>query len=438
MNETLTLFELNHLVRATLEQTLDGEYWLHAELSEARMASNGHFYVEFIEKDSAGRALIARARGTIWSRTYHLLAPLFERATGEHLRAGLKVRVLVTVEFHELYGHSLNIINIDPSYTMGDMARRRHEILAQLQDDGILEDNRQLLLPRLLQRIAVISSAGAAGYGDFCNQLEKNTYGLYFNIHLFSATMQGTNVEGSVLAALEAIMEQTEDFDCVVIIRGGGATSDLSDFDTYALAAAVAQMPLPVIVGIGHERDETVLDFVAHTRVKTPTAAAAFLIDHQLEQLTSVQDLQARINEAAMMLVQQQRQALERLTSSLPRVMALMSERQQRRMDNISTRFSAALQRRLLAAVHQQESQWQTLTQTIRLRLQREQSAHQLLAQRLSVLDPALLLRRGYSLTFTTDGRLVRSASDVQPGDVITTRLADSALQSVVKSKIDN
>jgi exodeoxyribonuclease VII large subunit len=245
--------------------------------------------------------------------------------------------------------------------------------------------------------------------------------------------MQGAQVEASVLAALESIMSQADDFDCVVIIRGGGATSDLSDFDTYALAAAVAQMPLPVIVGIGHERDETVLDVVAHTRVKTPTAAAAFLIEHQLEQLTALQDLQARINEAATMLIQQQRQTLERLTSSLPRALALMSERQRRQIDNLSARFSAALQRQLLAVGHQQERQWQTLTQAVRLRLQREQSAMQLLTQRLSALDPAQLLRRGYSLTFTADGRLIKSPTDVQPGDIVNTRLANGTLQSVVK-----
>lgn len=433
MNETLSLFELNHLVRSVLEQTLDGEYWLQAELSEARLASNGHFYVEFVEKDATGRNLVARARGTMWARTYHLLAPLFERATGERLRAGLKVRVQVTVEFHELYGHSLNIINIDPTYTMGDMARRRREILDQLQADGILEDNRLLPLPLLMQRVAVISSAGAAGYGDFCNQLEKNVYGLSFSVQLFPAVMQGSNVEASVLAALESIMQQADAFDCVVIIRGGGATSDLSDFDTYPLAAAVAQMPLPVIVGIGHERDETVLDHVAHTRVKTPTAAAAFLVEHQLEQLTAVQELQARINEYAAALIQQQRQALERLTSQLPRAFALVHERQQRRLDNLQSRLSAAPQRHLLSAAHQQERLWQSMLQAARLRVQHAQSALQLMQQRLSTLDPDLLLRRGYSLTYTADGRLVKATADIAPGSVITTRLADGTLQSIVK-----
>ncbi|MBO4801834.1 MAG: exodeoxyribonuclease VII large subunit [Bacteroidaceae bacterium] len=434
MNETLSLFELNNLVRSVLEQTLDGEYWLQAELSEARLASNGHFYAEFVEKDKDGRSLIARARATMWARTFNMLSPLFERATGERLRAGLTVRVLVTVEFHELYGHSLNIINIDPTYTMGEMARRRREILEQLQAAGILEDNRQLPMPRLMKRVAVISSAGAAGYGDFCNQLGHNAYGFFFETHLFPAVMQGANVEASVLSALETIMAEAEDFDCVVIIRGGGATSDLSDFDTYALAAAVAQMPLPVIVGIGHERDETVLDHVAHTRVKTPTAAASFLIEHQLIELTEQQELQRRINEAAIVLIQEQRQALERLTTFLPRAFALMHERQQRRLDNLSARLATAPQRHLLAAAHQQERLWQTMMQAAQLRFQREKGSLQLLAQRLKAVDPTLLLQRGYSLTFNAEGRLIKSVSDVQSGEILHTHLADGTLHSVIKT----
>ena len=256
MPPSLTLLSLNRLVRAAIEQSLDGEYWLEAELSEARLASNGHFYVEFVQKDDSGRTLVAKARGVAWARTYNMIAPLFERATGERLRAGMKVRMLVSIEFHELYGYSLTIQDIDPTYTLGDMAQRRREILARLEADGILEDNRQLPLPTLLRRIAVVSSASAAGYGDFCDQLLNNDYGLYFSLRLFPAVMQGANVEESVLAALAAICDEADNYDCVVIIRGGGATSDLSDFDTYNLAAAVSQMPLPVIIGIGHERDE--------------------------------------------------------------------------------------------------------------------------------------------------------------------------------------
>ena len=313
MPPSLTLLSLNRLVRAAIEQSLDDEYWLEAELSEARLASNGHFYVEFVQKDDSGRTLVAKARGVAWARTYNMIAPLFERATGERLRAGMKVRVLVTVAFHELYGYSLNVVNIDPSFTLGDLAQRRREILAQLEAGGILEDNRQLPLPALLKRIAVVSSAGAAGYGDFCNQLANNDYGLCFHVQLFPAVMQGANVEESVLAALAAIADEAERWDFVVVIRGGGATSDLADFDSYPLAAAVAQMPLPVLVGIGHERDETVLDFVAHTRVKTPTAAAAFIIDHGAQQLALLDELQGRITQGVAMRVENLRLQLARL-----------------------------------------------------------------------------------------------------------------------------
>lgn len=409
---SFTLLSLNRLVRTAIEQTLDGEYWLEAELSEARLASNGHFYVEFVQKDDSGRALVAKARGVAWARTYNMIAPLFERATGERLRAGLKVRVLVGVEFHELYGYSLTILSIDPSYTLGDMAARRREILQRLEADGILHDNQQLQLPTLLQRIAVVSSASAAGYGDFCDQLQNNDYGLHFHVQLFPAVMQGANVEESVLAALAAICDEADRWDCVVIIRGGGATSDLSDFDTYTLAAAVTQMPLPVIVGIGHERDETVLDYVAHTRVKTPTAAAAFLVDYQAQQLVRLEELNRRIFQSTSQRLQRARARLDQLTTTLPRTFVLITERQRHRMD--------LLQQRQRSALHRQ--------------LERERHRHELLRQRLETLAPERQLRRGYSLTFA-DGRLLRSAADLPPGTLLTTRLADGEITSTTSAK---
>lgn len=267
--EALTLYELNGLVRGTLERTLQAEYWLQAELSEVREAYNGHCYLEFVQKSVNGRDLVAKARGVIWAGMYRLLKPMFERETGRTLSPGLKVLVKVGVTFHELYGYSLTVTDIDPAYTLGDMARLRREILARLEADGILNDNKELSLPLSANRIAVISSATAAGYGDFCNQLLRNDYRLRFTVRLFPAVMQGEHVESSVLAALDAVMARQDDWDAVVIIRGGGATSDLSGFDTYLLAAACAQFPLPVITGIGHERDDTVIDLVAHTRVKT-------------------------------------------------------------------------------------------------------------------------------------------------------------------------
>lgn len=433
--EILSLYELNNLVRSLLEAELPGEYWLEAELSEARLASNGHFYVEFVQRDGSGRNLVAKARGTMWARTYQLLAPLFERATGERLRAGMKVRVRVMVEFHELYGYSLNIVDIDPAYTMGDMARRRREIMAQLEADGIAHDNQELPLPALLRRIAVVSSATAAGYGDFCNQLEQNEYGLRFDLQLFPAVMQGANVEESVLAALEAIMARADAFDAVVIIRGGGATSDLSDFDTYPLAAAVAQMPLPVVVGIGHERDETILDYVAHTRVKTPTAAAAFLIQHGADQLAALQTLSATIQTAAARRLQREQERLRHLTATLPRAFALVHERQGRRLDHLSIRLTTAPRQQLADSRHRLERLQEQLGQRALMQLSEARARCALFGTRLEALDPVRQLRRGYSLTFTPDGRLLCSAADAPPGTTLTTRLPDGTLTSRVEAR---
>lgn len=406
--DSVTLYELNSLVRSVLEQTLDDTYWLEAELSEARLASNGHFYVEFVQKDDSGRSFIAKARGTIWARTYNTLAPLFERATGEHLRAGMKVRVQVSVAFHELYGYSLNVVDIDPSYTMGDMARRRREILAQLEADGILHDNQELLLPTPVKHIAVVSSAGAAGYGDFCNQLEHNDYGLFFHTQLFPAVMQGDHVEESVLAALAAIADEAERWDCVVIIRGGGATSDLSDFDSYHLAAAITQMPLPVIVGIGHERDETVLDYVAHTRVKTPTAAAAFLIDLGAQQLARIEELQRRVVQAAQLKVQSSKFQVQSLEPRLVQAAQLKVQSSRFKIESLEPRFAQAAQFKVQSSKFQVQS----------------------LESRLSALDPVLQLRRGYSLTLTADGHLVKTVAQVKPGDRLLTRFPDGIVQS--------
>lgn len=431
MEPTLSLFELNNLVRSVVEQTVSDEYWLQAELAEARLASNGHFYVEFVEKDASGKAFIARARGTIWSRTYNMLSPLFERATGERLRAGMTVRVCVTVTFHELYGYSLNVIDIDPTYTLGAMARRRREILSKLEKDGILHDNQQLPLPALLQRIAVVSSSTAAGYGDFCHQLESNEYGLRFDVQLFPAVMQGANVEDSVLAALEAIMSEADSWDCVVIIRGGGATSDLSDFDSYPLAAAVAQMPLPVIVGIGHERDETVLDSVAHTRVKTPTAAAAFLIAHGAAQLARLEELRHTIEQHAKTRIIQAKAQVERCFAGL-RAFAFSCQLQQRRLEGLMVRLASAPGQQLEAARHRLERSTTHITTTLLRQTEQARFRLQLMQQRFEALDPQRQLQRGYSLTLDQHGNIVRSIKQVKEGQTVVTRLADGTLTTVV------
>lgn len=407
----MTLFELNHIVRSVLESSLDEEYWVEGEFADASVGFGGHFYGEVVQKDAKGKNIVARARVTCWARNYNIINLRFQKETGEALRRGLHVKLLVRVTFHEQYGYALNILDVDSSFTLGDMAKRRREILNQLQQDGIINDNKELLLPSLLKHIAVVSSANAAGYGDFCNQLEHNDYGLFFHHHLFPAVMQGSNVEESVMTALAAIADESDRWDCVVIIRGGGATGDLSDFDSYPLAAAVAQMPIPVIVGIGHERDETVLDFVAHTRVKTPTAAAAFLIDNGTQQLARLDDLQNHIMQNV----------------------SLMCERQLRRMEQLTVLLTSAPRQRLLTEQHHIQMLQSRYMQSARFMLQNAKLKLENLEARYLTLDPALQLKRGYSLTYTAEGRLLRSSADLHPGDQLITRLADGTVKSEVR-----
>lgn len=430
--EALTLYELNNLVRGVLDSRLKDEYWLQAELSEVREAYNGHCYVEFVQKDTAGRNLIAKARGAIWAGTYRLLAPMFERETGQRLVPGLKVLVRVSVTFHELYGYSLTVSDIDPAYTLGDIARRRKEILAQLAAEGILNDNKELRLPLLANRIAVISSATAAGYGDFCNQLLRNDYGLRFTVRLFPAVMQGERVEASVLAAMDAVMAECDAWDAVVIIRGGGAVSDLSGFDTYLLAAACAQFPLPVITGIGHERDDTVLDAVAHTRVKTPTAAAAFLIAHQVETASVLDDLARRISQAARWRMEREQNRLAGMSVKWGGAWQRVRSGGMHRLELLSQRLRYACRSRLSEGDHRLVVCGERLSASLPVRMERERFRLRLLQQRCEAADPAVLLKRGYSMTWC-NGTLVRAAGQLKQGDEITTRLADGEIRSVVQ-----
>lgn len=409
----ISLYELNNKVSQLVEQGLPDEVWVTGELAEGRPGSGGHFYGELVQKDARGVSIIAKARITIWARNYNMLSLRFARETGGQLRAGLKVQFLVRVVFHEMYGYSLNVLDVDSSYTLGDMVRRRQEIIRQLEEDGIIDDNRTLPLPTLLQRIAVISSDKAAGYGDFCDQLLCNDYHLRFKLKLFPAIMQGSRVEETVLAALDAIADEADQWDAVVIIRGGGAVSDLSDFDSYPLASAVAQFPLPVFTGIGHDRDETVLDRVAHTPLKTPTAVAAFILDHQAEQLAWLQDLQQKLVQGVQLRLEREHHRLERLASTLPLAFSRVRERQEYRLQSIFDR----------------------LAQSARTRLERERHRLDMLQQRTQSLDPSVLLKRGYSMTLV-NGRILTDASQIKSGDRLVTKLAQGEVISVVEDSI--
>lgn len=410
--EALSLYDLNALVRRSLEQCLPDEYWVQAELSDVRTNSTGHCYLEFIQKDPRSNNLIAKARGTIWANVYRLLKPYFEESTGQAFVSGIKVLVQVTVSFHELYGYSLTVQDIDPTYTLGDMARRRREILKQLEEEGVLTLNKELEMPVLPQRIAVVSSPTAAGYGDFCHQLKNNSRGFFFHTELFPALMQGDRVEESVLSALDAILNRQEDFDAVVIIRGGGATSDLSGFDTYLLAAACAQFPLPIITGIGHERDDTVLDSVAHTRVKTPTAAAEYLIN--------CMDLAA--DELEVLISQLHESVRSRLTE------------EHRKLISYRNRIPSAVVRRVSDAKLTLLTTRKDISLAVQTSLSRQRHRLELLQQRLVDASPEKMLARGYSITLK-DGKVVKDAALLNEEDEIITRFYRGEVTSVISRK---
>lgn len=411
--DALSLYDLNALVRRSLEQCLPDEYWVQAELSEVRVhPATGHCYVEFVQKDPRSNNLVAKARGVIWNNVFRLLRPYFEESTGQVFTAGIKVLVQVSVGFHELYGFSLTVHDIDPTYTLGDMARRRREILKQLEEEGVLTLNKELPMPELPRRVAVISSATAAGYGDFCHQLTNNPRGYYFHTELFAAAMQGDRVEESMLAALDSINSRADAFDVVVIIRGGGATSDLSCFDTYLLAAACAQFPLPIITGIGHERDDTVLDSVAHARVKTPTAAAEYLIARMDEAADRLNDLAVRLYEGVTARLKWERNRLQQCRNRIP----------------------TAFVRRVSSAKLELLTARKDLHSSVEAVLARHRHKLELLKQRLADASPDKLLARGYSITLK-DGKAVKDAALLSPGDRLVTRLYRGEVQSVVNQE---
>lgn len=382
-----SLYALNALVHEAVSNALPDEYWVEAELAECR-ERNGHCYMELVEKDERSNSPIAKASAKCWRQTWTLLHATFLRATGQPLRAGIKVLLRVYPQFHEAYGFSWIVSDIDPTYTIGDLARRRQEIIKTLKAQGVFDLQRELRLSPFAQRIAVISAESAAGYGDFCRQLLDNEYNLQFHTELFPAIMQGERVEQSVIQALNLINNRIDDFDAVVIIRGGGATSDMSGFDTLPLAENVANFPLPIITGIGHDRDECVLDMVSHTRVKTPTAAATLLITHLCNTLQQVADAENVIAHYALDRLQRHRLQLEHITTLLPH-----------------------LAQRLMTEAHHS-------LERIQLKLEG--------------YDPQLLLQRGYSITLH-NGQIVKSPQDVKSGDEIETRLKQGTIKSIIQ-----
>lgn len=405
---TYTLYELNGMVSVAVQSVLPGQYWVEAELSEVRERS-GHCYMELVEKQLGGNTPIARAQAKCWRSTWAQIGPRFMRQTGQALHPGMTIRALVSAQFHEAFGFSWIVADIDAAFTLGNMAMKRMEIIRRLRDQGVIDMNKELPLPVFANRVAVISSDTAAGYGDFAAQLMDNEYGYTFSVTLFPAIMQGERVEESVIAALNTINAAADKYDCVVIIRGGGATSDLAGFDTLALAENVANFPLPVITGIGHDRDESVLDMVANRSLKTPTAAAALLIGNLKTVDDHITNLGGRLLRLAQTAIDRCNLRLdvtgERLRSVPARIVAV----QQHRVSMLEQALPAA-------ARHQMQNRLHGL---------------EMLEGRTKALDPKLLLHRGYSITLH-NGKAVRNVAQLKSGSEITTVLEKGRVKSTV------
>ena len=406
---SISLSELTSQLQETIRINFDSSVWIRAEISELRENPGGHCYMEFIEKDGKSDTLLAKTKATIWASTYRMLKPYFESSTGQSLRAGLNVLVAVTVEFHGVYGFSLNVRDIDPTFTIGEMAARRLKIIRQLEADGIVDMNKQVDFPELPQRLAIISSATAAGYGDFCDQLNNDSSHFAFYPKLFSAIMQGDQAEASIISALESIYNHIELFDVVVIIRGGGATTDLACFDSYDLALNCAQFPLPIIAGIGHQRDISILDMVAHSSVKTPTAAAEFLISKLQEAENQVVNIVADIQGLTKNII----------------------DTELRFIDQAQIRIKQSLRNWSVQRTHLLDLQKSRLQSAVRLQLLRQNNKLALLEKNIETHSPSYLLKHGYTIT-TLNGKRITSIKEIKLGDKIRTFVGDGDFESEV------
>jgi exodeoxyribonuclease VII large subunit len=473
MEQKLTLLQLNEQIKEALTGAFPTSVWVIAEVSELKENRNGHCYLELIEKQ--GAEIVARTRATIWSYTYRMLKPYFETTTGQFFTSGIKILVQVSVEYHSAFGLSLNIKDIDPIYTVGDMAMQRKEIINRLQNEGVFEMNKELELPLVPQKIAVISSANAAGYQDFMNQLDNNEFGFKFYSKLFQATMQGVETVPLIINALERIFQYEDFFDAVVIIRGGGATADLSSFDNYDLAFNITQFPLPVITGIGHEKDDTIIDLVAHTRLKTPTAVAEFFIkgmerfyDRMLElekeivRLTrdsidshhsELEHAASNLNLAVTDFINRNQAQLARKGNELQRTVKQFSFQKEHELNNLQHQIKSTLllwfavsktgleQKRLSlkhvvgksligqnAVLNHYKDLLAGRVEKLILREQQRIHFHENTAR---LIHPENVLKRGYTIT-TKEGKVIKSVKQLNVNEEIETRFADGTAKSKI------
>ena len=403
----LTLKELNIHIKQSLEEHLEASYWVLAEISELRLNPKGHCYLELVEKEE--NQISAKAKATIWSYTYRNLSTWFEGMTGQSLKSGLKILFNANVQYHEVFGLSLNIKDIDAGYTIGEKAIQRQKVIDQLKEDGVILMNKELPLPLVPQRIAIISSATAAGYGDFVDQLQNNDYNYNFKTKLFPAVMQGNTASNSIIDSLVKINEEIYNFDLVILIRGGGSQLDLDCFDDYNLNAHIAQFPLPVITGIGHERDESIADIVAHTSLKTPTAVAEFLIQGALVFEQNLVEGVKRIVDYAKTTLQNEKAVLYNSMMKLSQQTSIHLSKHSREL-----------------AIKQQELKHLTIN-----KIKHQDRYLDRLTQAIRLLSPQNILNRGYSISLLNN-KPFNTATKIKQGDKLTTETAKLIITSTI------
>lgn len=408
--ESISLSELATKIGQGIKRALPQDYWIVAEISEVQVNRTGHCYLNLIEKPDEESNPVAEMRAIIWVNKYRLISSYFEDETGCQLSVGMKIMVLVTVEFHAVFGISLCITDINPVYTIGEEEQRRLKIIRQLEEDGVMDMNKSIELPSVIQRIAVISSETAAGYQDFMNQLAGNQYHIQFKTELFPAFMQGEQTETSIVSQLDSIAQRENDFDVVVIIRGGGSRTDLRWFDNYTIANNIAQFPLPVITGIGHDKDLSIADMVAHTSVKTPTAVAEFIIDICGNFVALIDEQQEHLEELVASILEEEREKISDFSNSLMQILKIS----------------------LLKASNTLNNTRQTLRHIAKQRVMKEQSRIDLLAISLKSKNPQEILQQGYTISTSQDGSIIRSSKNLKKGEKITTHFSDGTICSTV------
>ena len=456
MIQKITLLELNKSIQDALKNSFPGSIWIIAEISELKVNRNGHCYLELIEKDAITDNIIAKTRAIIWAFTFRMLKPYFENTTGHELIPGIKILIQAKIEFHELYGLSLNITDIDPNYTLGDLAQKRIEILKSLEEDGVLNMNKEVSFPIVPQKIAIISSETAAGYQDFINQLTNNTYGFKYYVKLFPALMQGVQAEDSIITSLEKIYDYEDLFDIVVIIRGGGSQADLNCFDNYLLASNIAQFPLPVLTGIGHDKDESVVDIVAHQKLKTPTAVAEFIIertnefnnylDLQKENLYNyfidyIDDKKNNISNYINKIIPVARTIVDK-NSFLLKITAEQLKNKSQKIIHVKIKqisiYSSVLGLFLNKNLTNNNNNLHILKNKLennyKLNIQKQYLILENNSDKIKLLNPESILKRGYSVTYK-NGKRIKNVNEIEKKDEIITKLFSGFIRSTVEEK---